>query len=177
MFLIARCLALSSKNIARLQVTAPALRNRAPSLPVSNSTHVDCVAVNYWMKHRRISVWLSLAFLALALAVIGWGTGYKLSLYDAPNAVSHQMPHAKLLSKNERVTQDDKSFSARGVDPNRNPAPSALLCICFVLSLASAAFNKAAISRGGERKATHSWRLRHGASLNFFFALPPPILA
>lgn len=156
---------------------APVFQSRVAGLGASYLTHANCVAVNYWMKHRRIPVWLSLAFLALALAVVGWGTGYKLSLYDAPNAVSHQMPHAKLLSKNEQATEKNSSFATHGVEPNEKLSLRTLLCICIVLSLASAAINKAAINRGEERKATHSWRLRHGASLNFFFVLPPPILA
>lgn len=155
----------------------PAFQNRVADSGASHATHANCVAVNFWMKHRRIPVWLSLAFLALALAVVIWGTGYKLSLYDAPNAVSHQMPHAKLLSKNEWATTENSSVAVHGVDPNGKLPLLALPCICFVLSLASAAVSNTAVSRDRERKATHPWRLRHSASLNFFFALPPPILA
>jgi hypothetical protein len=40
--------------------------------------------------------------MALALAVLGWGTGYKLSLYDPPGSPSASMPQAKLLSQRER---------------------------------------------------------------------------
>jgi len=43
-----------------------------------------------------------LAFLCLALAVFAWGLQYKLSLYDPPQAASHQMAHAKLLSKDQQ---------------------------------------------------------------------------
>jgi hypothetical protein len=47
-----------------------------------------------------LSRW-TLLFLALALSVFAWGLKYKLSLYDPPQAQSHSMPEAKLLSKNE----------------------------------------------------------------------------
>ena len=54
------------------------------------------------LKTHRVSFGrLSLTFLSLALCVFAWGLQYKLSLYDPPQAASHQVPQAKLLSKNE----------------------------------------------------------------------------
>jgi hypothetical protein len=51
--------------------------------------------------------------MALALAVLGWGTSYKLSLYDPPGSPSASMPHAKLLSQRERppATEAVSDFS------------------------------------------------------------------
>jgi hypothetical protein len=51
---------------------------------------------------RRTSIATMFAIMALAFAVLGWGTGYKLSLYDPPGSPSASMPHAKLLSQRER---------------------------------------------------------------------------
>jgi hypothetical protein len=60
------------------------------------------------MKHfpetrRQWSV-LGFSLVALALAVFVWGLNYKLSLYDPPQASSHHMVAAKLLSNRERLT-------------------------------------------------------------------------
>jgi hypothetical protein len=51
--------------------------------------------------------------MALALAVLGWGTSYKLSLYDPPGSPSASMPQAKLLSQRERppATEAVSEFS------------------------------------------------------------------
>lgn len=54
--------------------------------------------------NRRALSWFTFVFLGLGLAVVSWGLQYKLSLYDPPNAISHQMPEAKLLSKSEQTT-------------------------------------------------------------------------
>ena len=51
---------------------------------------------------RHASIATVFAIVTLALAVLGWGTGYKLSLYDPPGNPSASMPHAKLLSQRER---------------------------------------------------------------------------
>jgi len=45
----------------------------------------------------------ALAFIGLAFCVFMWGLQYKLSLYDPPQAVSHQAPHAKLLTNEEQA--------------------------------------------------------------------------
>ena len=43
-----------------------------------------------------------LAFLGLGFCVFAWGLQYKLSLYDPPQTASHQIPRAKLLSRDEQ---------------------------------------------------------------------------
>ncbi len=40
-------------------------------------------------------------FLGVGLCVFAWGLRYKLSLYDPPHSASHNIPIAKLLSKDE----------------------------------------------------------------------------
>lgn len=40
-------------------------------------------------------------FLGVGLCVFAWGLRYKLSLYDPPHSASHNIPIAKLLSKEE----------------------------------------------------------------------------
>ena len=52
--------------------------------------------------HRRASAVTVFAILFLAFTVFGWGTGYKLSLYDPPGSPSTIIPAAKLLSQKER---------------------------------------------------------------------------
>ena len=47
---------------------------------------------------------MTLVLLGLAFCVFMWGLQYKLSLYDAPHSISHQMPAAKLLSRDEQAT-------------------------------------------------------------------------
>ena len=46
----------------------------------------------------------SFVFLGLAISVFAWGLQYKLSLYDPPHCSSHEIPEAKLLSRNEQAT-------------------------------------------------------------------------
>ena len=45
--------------------------------------------------------------MGLALCVVAWGTKYKLSLYDQPQSASHQIPQARLLSREQQVTADE----------------------------------------------------------------------
>jgi hypothetical protein len=53
-------------------------------------------------RNSRRAFLLALGLLVLSAAVFGWGLQYKLSLYQRKDAVSHQMPEAKLLSQKER---------------------------------------------------------------------------
>jgi len=65
------------------------------------------VTVHLLRKNRRSGFFGIHAFLGLAICVFSWGLQYKLSLYDPPQAVSHQFPTAKLLSKNEQSRATD----------------------------------------------------------------------
>lgn len=52
---------------------------------------------------RGLLSWTFL-LLGLSVAVFAWGLKYKLSLYDPPQSISHSIPAAKLLSKDERAS-------------------------------------------------------------------------
>lgn len=116
------------------------------------------------------------AFLWLALAVFAWGLQYKLSLYDPPQAASHQMPHAKLLSEDQQssqaghlaIAQEDASIGAV-------VAGWSLVFFSLLLDLN----HRAALSLLAQRKLHGSSRLRPTrpfAALNAFFFRPPPAL-
>ena len=49
----------------------------------------------------------------LAACVFLWGLEYKLSLYFPPQATYHQVPIAKLLSKNEQPSIPDEALAAK----------------------------------------------------------------
>ena len=127
---------------------------------------------------RRLFSWLSLAMIGLALAVFGWGIGYKVSLYYPPNSTAHLMPHAKLLSKNEQDASKRETLTRRSNKSASDRDKAALaFTLLFVYTLSAAAFcNIPAVSQR-EREASRRLYLRHRASLSFFFFLPPPVLA
>ena len=131
-----------------------------------------------WSTKRRILSWLSLAFIGLALAVFGWGTGYKVSLYSPPNSNAHLLPHAKLLSKNEQDAPKNEALIRRS-DKNASDRGKAALAVTllFVYTLSAAAFCFISAVSQREREASRQLYLRHRASLSFFFVLPPPVLA
>lgn len=65
------------------------------------------------IQHRQPRLLWVLTSLGLALSVFLWGLQYKLSLYDPPQAASHQVPIAKLLSKNEQPGIPSDSAAAQ----------------------------------------------------------------
>jgi hypothetical protein len=127
---------------------------------------------------RRVLSWLSLVFIGLALAVFGWGTGYKLSLYYPPNSTAHLMPHAKLLSKNEQDATKNEALAKR---PNKDTSDKGnaelALTLLFVHALSTAVCCSVPAVSQREREASRQLYQRHRASLTFFFVLPPPVLA
>jgi hypothetical protein len=126
--------------------------------------------------NRRILPWASLALVGLALAVFAWGTGYKLSLYNTTNSKSHLIPHAKLLSKDQQPSVANEVIAQRGKENNRTASYPifAVLFLCILLA-AGVCSALAACQRAADSDSLR--RLRHRASLTFFFALPPPVLA
>lgn len=126
---------------------------------------------------QRVLSWLSLAFVGLALAVFGWGTGYKLSLYYPPNSNAHLMPHAKLLSKNEQDAPKNGGLTRR-TSKNTSDKDKAELALTLLLvcALSTAALCSTPAISQREREASHQLYLHHRASLSFFFFLPPPVL-
>jgi hypothetical protein len=55
------------------------------------------------MQKWRRTAWITSLFTTLIFAVFVWGLQYKLSLYDSPHSITHEMPEAKLLSNQERA--------------------------------------------------------------------------
>lgn len=114
-------------------------------------------------------------FLGLAIAVFAWGLAYKLSLYDPPQAVSRQMPQAKLLSREEQPSVE-VSAAVQPLPPETNgnglrPAtPLSLLIACLAM-LAGAAFLR------GFRSFDPRFRPQPVLTLSNLFFRPPPFRA
>lgn len=132
------------------------------------------VKVHRWTATRSFNVLGILASLGLAVCVFAWGLQYRLSLYDPPQAASHRIPQAKLLSRNERSGIAESPLVARTKTSTRvsYTVPTAVF---FFLLLDLSILNPQA---SGQRKQRTSgvWRLRRGL-FNIFFVRPPPILA
>jgi len=110
-------------------------------------------------------------FTALACCVFLWGMQYKLSLYDPPQATSHHVPVAKLLSKNEQSNILEKSSFTQS-----KPAIKALLApvnlLLFILLVLSPISITA--SNFGAAVIQPPFRLQQ-ALREAFFVRPPPI--
>ena len=130
------------------------------------------VLANILMKKLRIDRSMFLLCMALAFCVFTWGLQYKLSLYDPPQSISHQIPNAKLLAN------DEQSRTAEIVrcivqEPNSGinlPGHVTLLFILLCVTL----LNLSAFARS-EQPTDRSWHL-NSAILNTFFVRPPPVL-
>jgi hypothetical protein len=112
-------------------------------------------------------------FTALACCVFLWGLQYKLSLYYPPQATSHHVPMAKLLSKNEQSQTLEPSAYTQTKPAIKtllapvNVLPFILLVIC-AFSLTVSSF-QAAVTQP-------PLKLRK-ALRETFFVRPPPILS
>ena len=136
----------------------------------------DCdlgkVTVHPWSKSRFVNRCGFLAFLGLAVCVFAWGLQYKLSLYDPPQAASHQIPQAKLLSRNEQAGTAEGPLVIRTKTSTRviYTAPTAIF---FALLLGLIALKPQA---SGQREERASDLLRLSSGLfNIFFVRPPPV--
>jgi hypothetical protein len=140
---------------------------------VQNSISV-AVTVNRWSKSRPFSLFGMLAFLGLAFCVFAWGLQYKLSLYDPPQTASHQIPQAKLLSRDEQssTTEHPLVIRAKIFTSVIYTAPTAIF---LILLLAICLLNPSASIRV-EKLANKLLHL-HRAILNTLFVRPPPVLA
>lgn len=118
---------------------------------------------------------LAFLFLGLAISVFTWGLQYKLSLYDPPQAISHQIPEAKLISKNEQTVEAKNPI----LDVSGASAKAVQLILSSIFLLISVALNllHAPVSVERERDAQLPWHVERFASLNAFFFRPPPALA
>jgi hypothetical protein len=116
---------------------------------------------------------LSFVFVGLAISVFTWGLQYKLSLYYPKHSTYHQLPEAKLLSKNEQATATD------GLLMGTAKAPSDIVRGgLFTLMLFTSVLELPPISGATqtEQERTRPWLQSLSASLNAFFFRPPPTL-
>jgi len=99
---------------------------------------------------------------------------YKLSLYDPPQAASHQIPKAKLLSRDEQSSTAISPLVIRTKTSTRitYTAPTTVFSI---LLLAVSQLNPPASQR--VEQLAHKLLSLHRAVLNTLFVRPPPVLA
>ena len=136
----------------------------------SEQVIVDCLSTN-----RRTLPWVIFAFMALALSVFSWGLGYKLSLYDPPQSSSHQIPQAKLLSRDQEAATVEVLL-ASGTENSVRTIHALLASVFFCSFLAFIPLDTPVLGQR-ERDIKQVWRLRYRAALTFFSVLPPPAVA
>jgi hypothetical protein len=112
-------------------------------------------------------------FTALACCVFLWGLQYKMSLYDPPQATSHHVPIAKLLSKNEQSnTQETSAYT------QTKPAIKALLTPYNVLPLILLVIFAFSIPASSFQAALNEPPIELRQALReTIFVRPPPILS
>jgi hypothetical protein len=132
------------------------------------------VIVNRWSKSRPFSLFGMLAFLGLAFCVFAWGLQYKLSLYDPPQTASHQIPRAKLLSRDEQSSTAKSPLVVRTKTSTRiiYTAPAS---VCLILLLAVSLLNPPASKR--VEHLDHKLLKLQSSILNTLSIRPPPVLA
>lgn len=130
--------------------------------------------------NKRFSPIAALSVLLMGLAVFGWGLYYKLSLYQAPQSVTHLAPHAKLLSQKERTAVPDGIAADGSLDAQRmsdqwtsqmHPAadfPVALLWLAAAMLVTTLPYSRATIS------GTQPLCVLSRACCSYFFFRPPP---
>ena len=77
---------------------------------------------------------LSFVFIGLAISVFTWGLQYKLSLYYPKHSTYHQLPEAKLLSKNEQPAAT-KGLLMTSVKPPQDIVGGGLFTLLFLVWL------------------------------------------
>lgn len=114
-------------------------------------------------------------FLGLAFCVFGWGLQYKLSLYDPPHAVSHEIPQAKLLSNDEKSLTVESRLVKRSSAAEK-VVQTSFYGLFFALLLALTA-PRGLVRNGKYSHSDQPVRPSNFASLSAFFFRPPPVLA
>jgi hypothetical protein len=116
---------------------------------------------------------LTFVFVGLVISVFTWGLQYKLSLYNPTLSASHQIPEAKLLTKNERILAPDSPLimstpAPRGMTDVWFFASSLLLWVPVLLLV----LESGASAREEERE--RPWLVFLRAALSALFFRPPP---
>jgi hypothetical protein len=132
------------------------------------------MTVHCWSKSRLIKSLGTQAFLGLAFCVFAWGLQYKLSLYDPPQTASHQIPKAKLLSRDEQSSTAGRPLVIR-TKTSTSVIYTAPTAVFLILLLAVSLLNPP-VSRRVEQLANKLLNL-HRAISNTLFVRPPPALA
>jgi hypothetical protein len=114
---------------------------------------------------------LSFVFVGLAISVFTWGLQYKLSLYYPKHSTYHQLPEAKLLSKNEQATATDGLLMSTAKTPSDTVPGGVLTLMLFALVLGLPPISGATQM---EQERTRPWLHSLSAGLNVFFFRPPP---
>ena len=127
--------------------------------------------MHLWGKSRLFNLLGMIVFLGLAVCVFTWGLQYKLSLYDPPQASSHQIPQAKLLSKNEQTGTTESQLVVRTKTSTR-VSYTVPTSVFFVLLLALGMLNPQVSSR---REHAHGSCLASSSRhIDIFFVRPRP---
>ena len=149
-------------------------RSRSPQPIRSNSRPISCHSLGDIALSKTFASKIVYIFIPLALAVFSWGLQYKLSLYDPPQSISHQMVEAKLLSPEERTAVADNTLVWRAKSSSEGRAAffSGIFFLSGIFLFSLLALNPAVRSRN-----RNGWRPRgRGAyaagSLNAFFFRP-----
>jgi len=166
--LSARLCCLMVKGLVRNRC-APVLRR----MIAQNSISVT-VNLNRLSKSRPFNLLGMLALLGLAFCVFAWGLQYKLSLYDPPQTASHQIPRAKLLSRDEQSSTAESPLVVR-TKTFTSVIYTAPTAVFLILLLAIQVLNPP-VSRRVEKRTNRLFHL-HRAVLNTLFVRPPPVLA
>ncbi len=115
---------------------------------------------------------LTFALLSLALCVFAWGLQYKLSLYNPPQASIHQIPQAKLLSKDQWAPSPQDGH-ALDLNPTLQLSAEQLFLLGLFLVVALGTQTSPAATEK-HREGCRPWLSWSSASLNAFFFRPPP---
>jgi len=117
---------------------------------------------------------MHLAFIALGLTVLWWGTSYKVSLYYPPQSSVRLIPCAKLLSRNEQRAIRTAEEQERAPRPAPDFRATSLLGLLSLLLVAAARQLPALFAAQSQRESGRSWHLRQRVGMSHFFVLPPP---
>jgi hypothetical protein len=122
--------------------------------------------------HRRASAVTVFAILFLAFTVFGWGTGYKLSLYDPPGSPSTIIPAAKLLSQKERPSTAKVPTQLLPATPAQEVTKyyPAIVLVALMFSL------RLLLSTWVRVTTDHDLLAQRSAHSSFFSFRPPPAL-
>ena len=113
----------------------------------------------------------SFVFIGLAISVFTWGLQYKISLYYPKHSTYHQLPEAKLLSKNEQPAAIE-GLLMTSAKPQQDIVRGGLFALTiFVWVLGLLPISGATQT---EQERTRPWLHSLSASLNAFFFRPPP---